>query len=99
MTDLSDFDRSSPLDAAARRTISKLLPNGAELVEGDFADDEKWRIVNATETEVGEIDTPVVGSCHVCGGKIREHEPRVTDTRGVHHDGCYVQPARPSRKK
>jgi hypothetical protein len=94
---LEEFDRAQPLNTDAREQIKKLIPPGAELVEGDFADDEKWRVtypetIGATGTIDVELDSPVIGNCHGCGGEIREHEPRVEDKRGLHHDGCYVQP-------
>lgn len=98
---LTDFDRAHELDAAMRKQLVRILPTGAELVEGDFAEDEKWRIVQpeqaAPDPYTQEQDTPVIGKCHVCRGEIREHEPRIEDDRGLHHEGCYEQPEQPKR--
>jgi hypothetical protein len=92
---ISTLDRSTELDAAQGAEIEEALPVGMELVQGDFADDEKWRIVQTAEQPVDDappppaIDSPVIGECKSCGEQIREGEARVEDGRGLFHPEHY----------
>jgi hypothetical protein len=93
---LEGIDRAAELDTDTRKRIRRALPDGAELVEGDFADDEKWRIVQTVEQPVEhtppppEVEYPIIGECVDCGEPIHEGEARVEDASGLWHPAHYT---------
>lgn len=90
-----ELNRAVELTAGERKRLAKALPDGYELVEGDFADDEKWRVVApapAPDAPAEPEGDPVhIADCEQCGQPIHEHEARVEDARGLWHPEHYEQ--------
>lgn len=109
MTEFELPPRDRDLTADERKAVKRHLAAGQELVEGDFAEDEKWRIVEtepradairlSVAIDVDPLDpAPNIGNCEECGKPVNERDNRVEDKRGIFHGSCYTAPPARARR-